>query len=95
MWGEYIGQTVNGVLPNIYGQIDFLKSASNSSAGRNGAFSNSYTKSGANYGGGTSNYSSFVLDFNASLSNGIYGNGWFNGERVIPASVGMLYAIKY
>jgi len=70
--------------------VDFLKSATNSVASHTGVFSGSYTKSGAQYTG-TSNYSSFVLNFNAANSSDAY----WNDRKVLAAGVNMYWIIKY
>ncbi len=85
---QNVGQSTNGGLPNITGAFSIggdFESAS-------GAFSGSSTGfRGAENTGSDGGY----VNFNASLSNGMYGNSWYNGTRVVPASVFMTYCIKY
>lgn len=91
MTGEYVGKSTNGVLPNITGSLFGAKGGSNpSGTGAIAVYPQSYE---GTYGSGGGQY--YNWDFNASRSNSMYGNGWFNGEKVIPASVGMTYCIKY
>ena len=89
MSGSYIGKTSDGVLPNITGSIGSAESHN----GVSGAFYNGSNRSGlfhrANQG------TAADINFSASRSSSIYGSGWFDGTRVVPASVGMNYCIKY
>ena len=91
MLGSYVGQSSNGCLPNITGSLTGAKGASNpSGTGAIAVYGRSYE---GTYGSGGGQYYSW--DFNAARSNSMYGSGWFDGERVVPASVGMTYCIKY
>lgn len=90
MRGVYIGQTSNGVLPNITGTfyIDVYGGGQPT-----GAFTRD-----SNYN--VPNHQNWAAEgwrmvFDASRSNSMYGNGWFDGTRVVPSSVGMSYCIKY
>lgn len=99
MQGSYIGQTSNGVLPNITGTSDATAAGYNdyviSWINSAGAFYGvSYTTSHG-VGGGGSHGSTMRLGFDANRSNSMYGGGWFDGTRVVPSSVGMNYCIKY
>ena len=91
MLGSYVGQSSNGVLPNITGSLYGAKGGSNpSGTGAIAVYGQNYE---GTYGSGGGQYYSW--DFNAARSNSMYGNGWFDGARVIPSSVGMTYCIKY
>jgi microcystin-dependent protein len=94
MFGEYIGKSTNGVLPNITGNINGISEEFAQMGTASGAFrkENNITQNTPTFSG---DGNSGVISFNASRSNSIYGNGWFGGERVVPASVGMTYCIKY
>ena len=95
MADEYMGQTTNGVLPNITGSIN---APSNTVDGQG------IGVSGAFYGTGSTSTPWYYANthtgiqlagFNAARSSTIYGHGWYSGERVVPASVGMKFVIKY
>lgn len=90
MSGDYVGQSTNGTLPNITGSI---AGAGGGNYSASGAFTSSPSNSQG--WGNASGTNSFNFSFNASRSSSIYGYGWFGGEKVIPASVGMTYCIKY
>lgn len=90
MAGDYVGQSTEGVLPNITGQ--FATSGTNQSG--SGAIWYTQVSTGAQGWSGTG-ASNGQWDFNANRSNSMYGSGWFEGRKVVPASVGMSYCIKY
>ena len=94
MDGNYVGQTTNGVLPNITGNLNGISEEFAQMGTASGAFrkENNITQNSPTFSG---NGNSGVVSFNASRSNSMYGNGWFSGERVVPSSVGMTYCIKY
>ena len=77
-------------MPNITGTVNFLKGAANYSSSRDGVFAGSYTTSGGSYTA-TSNYSSFILNFNAANSSDAY----WNNRTVLAAGVNMNWIIKY
>lgn len=81
MDGQYIGQKQKGCLPD-----------------------HRHTVSAYNHwnGGGTSYFyqedGNVLVTLNttyASASNSMYGNGWFSGDRVVPASLGVPFIIRY
>jgi hypothetical protein len=88
MWGEFIGQTTDGTLPNITGTAGIYWTQAEAT----GAFfvDTVHKNSEKNDPHGHNN-----LGFDASRSSSLYGNGWYSGARVIPASVGMNYCVKY
>lgn len=88
MTGEYIGKSTNGVLPNITGYI-----APNSNVTYGGAFYYDGNESSNGYGSHVSSHAK--IGFDASRSSSIYGNGWYDGTKVIPAGSGVSYIIKY
>lgn len=96
MDGSYVGKSTNGVLPNItgafgvYGQVSVI-------CNTEGAFyfNNDRNSGGTDSGWGSGSNNRGLGRFNASRSSSIYGSGWFDGTRVVPASVGMTYCIKY
>lgn len=91
MVSSYVGQSSNGVLPNITGSFYGGKGASNPNAtGAIAVYKQSYE---GIYGSGGGQY--YNWDIDASRSSYIYGGGWYDGTRVVPASVGMTYCIKY
>lgn len=90
MPSNYVGQSTEGVLPNITGQ--FATSGTNQSG--SGAIWYTQASTGAQGWSGTG-ASNGRWDFNANRSNSMYGGGWFEGRKVVPASVGMTYCIKY
>ena len=105
MQGSYIGQTSNGVLPNItgdFGSVTYLtkyntndpRMYANGAMGivDRAALNNEYSHVTSSQG---SNRKVFGYTLNAGRSNSIYAGGWFDGTRVVPASVGMNYCIKY
>ena len=105
MQGSYIGQSTNGVLPNIkgdFGSVTYLakyntndpQMYANGAMGivDRAALNNEYSHVTSSQG---SNRKVFGYTLNASRSSSIYGGGWFDGARVVPASVGMNYCIKY
>lgn len=106
MDGDYVGKTTIGALPNItgfFGSTVFCSAynTSNPSMFGNGAFSlqdraslyNEYGHIAQSQG---ANKPAYGYEFNAARSSAIYSsNTWYNGTRVIPASVGMNYCIKY
>lgn len=80
-------------MPNITGYLALhVRTKVNGSA--SGAFfidSSGNAYSGSYWEGGQGN-----LGLDASRCSSIYNNnGWFDGQRVIPSSVGMPYVIKY
>ena len=90
MDSSYVGQSTNGVLPNITGECG---------AGGRGIITTAsgcfqITEKKGTVSTNTPNERGNII-FNASLSNSMYGNGWFDGTRVVPSSVGMTYCIKY
>ena len=99
MQGSYIGQTSNGVLPNITGSFY------NAFGGLIVGFGDQTVKSGAFYTTSLGTYkvmknsdgnaAAYAMNFSANRSNSMYGNGWYSGGRVVPSSVGMNYYIKY
>lgn len=92
MLGSYIGQTSNGVLPNITGKLaNYAIQGINAS----GAFTAVDTTSSSAYDSSNHSRQASNASFDASRSNSIYGGGWFDGTRVVPSSVGMNYCIKY
>lgn len=91
MSGEYIGQSQNGCLPNITGSIGTAESHNAVS----GAFYDGTTSGGLYHRANSDGKVVQTIDFNASRSNSIYGNGWFDGTKVIPAGTGVSYIIKY
>lgn len=102
MDSSYIGQSTDGVLPNITGTWH-APSVSGSARppvlnnGTGAVYTNDGTYIESDYAvSSTNSYRSYHQQgFDASRSSSIYGNGWFNGTRVVPASVGMTYCIKY
>ena len=99
MTGEYIGKSTNGVLPNITGGIDAGYSGNSNFLGlfNNGsgcfAVSGNYNQRYPSPLSGGVNYTG--MSFDASRSSSIYGNGWYDGKKVIPAGSGVSYIIKY
>ena len=91
---ENFGKTVQPGLPNIIGDIDVSIASFHDGVkevASSGAFVNSgntYTDAKTN-ANGTGSY--FMLNFNASQSNSIYGNS----NTVQPFSVFTYYCIKY
>jgi microcystin-dependent protein len=105
MDGQYVGQSTNGVLPNItgdFGSVTYLtkyntndpQMYANGAMGivDRAALNNEYSHVTSSQG---SNRKVFGYTLNAGRSNSIYAGGWFDGTRVVPASVGMTYYIKY
>lgn len=96
MTGEYIGKSTNGVLPNITGS--FGNGAEYRNPGNltnaTGAFSSLGTAYGRDSDGGGSGRA-YGLSFDASRCSSIYGHGWYDGTKVIPAGSGVSYIIKY
>ena len=83
--GSYIGQTSNGVLPNITGSAGVYSLQRNASSTQSGAL---YNTGATYYGYGSStNNTGLTVNIDASRSSSIYGAGWFDGTRVVPASV--------
>lgn len=96
MAGKYIGKTTQGVLPNIKGSVNNVQGAVmtiDSNYGK--CFNESYISSGWTYYNAANPGNRVNINFNAGLHNNIYGRGWYDGGRVVPASVGMMYIIKY
>lgn len=93
MPSDYIGQTTEGVLPNITGTWQDYDN-NNGWSEPWGAFKVESTTSAGEIG---SDYGFYrrLISFDANRSNPMYGSGWFDGSKVIPASVGMTYCIKY
>lgn len=92
MTSEYIGQSSNGVLPNITGKLaNYAIQGTDAS----GAFAAVDTVSSSAYDSSNHSRQASNASFDASRSNSIYGNGWYSGARVVPASIGMTYCIKY
>lgn len=90
MTGSYIGQNTNGVLPNITGRLG-MNIGYYSPSGSFYVITDAINIPVATYEG----RSIYDTGFNASRSSPIYGQGWFDGTKVVPASVGMYYIIKY
>jgi hypothetical protein len=93
MVGEFIGKNTSGVLPNIEGGLGSAGAGAFQTRQSNGAF-----RSDDSYGyyiQGKAGDGSATFSFKASWSNLIYGHGWYDGDRVVPASVGMMFVIKY
>lgn len=100
MTGEYIGKITPGVLPNITGYTSLSSNGSNDYLGGfvmtgGSLYGTSEVSSGHGQGGGGNHANGKRLRINASRSSSIYGNGWYDGDRVVPASVGTLFVIKY
>ena len=91
---SYIGQITRGVLPNIKGNIGIKNQGGAGFTDHTGAFYASFTAKYATVTGSSTEATGNAA-FDAGRSSSVYGNGWFNGERVVPASVGMTYCIKY
>lgn len=88
MDGNYVGQSTNGVLPNILGILGVIDT--------NNVASGAFYVDGTASGNSSSPFGTHHLfKFNAGRYNPMYGGGWFDGERVVPSSVGMTYYIKY
>lgn len=101
MLNSYIGQSTKGAAPQIEGAFDFINwnpanltvTGSFEKDGCSQGISGGLNTGGCWGGGwGTNN-----RKFKASNSSNLYDNAltWFSGERIIPASVGMYYIIKY
>lgn len=90
MDSSYVGHVTNGVLPNILGEF-YTRSVANPS----GAFRYEASTASNPAGSGSAATDVARVSFNAARYSSIYGNGWYEGTRVIPASVGMTYCIKY
>lgn len=102
MIGDYIGKSTEGVLPNITGK--FMIGATNNTndytggiLGTEGAFSSDWSASNHSLGGGSGYTTNRRAIFDASRSSALYNGaaGWYGGAKVIPASTGMTYCIKY
>lgn len=100
MSGGYIGKTTPGVLPNITGYTSLSSNGSNNYLGGfvmtgGSLYGTSEVSSGSGQGGGGNHTNGKRLRIDASRSSSIYGFGWFDGDRVVPASIGALFVIKY
>ena len=97
MLGSYVGQTSNGVLPQLYGRVSAARQKYDEVGDfQEGVFSQSYVESqNAGFYSGRNNTGKRYIIFNANNYNSIYGSGWFDGERVVPASIGMNYCMRY
>lgn len=102
MAGDYVGKSTEGVLPNITGK--FMIGATNNTndytggiLGTEGAFSSDWSASNNSLGGGSGYSTNRRAIFDASRSSALYNGaaGWYGGAKVVPASVGMNYCIKY
>ena len=100
---QNVGQSTNGGLPNItanfvQGNYGYQSQATIDQY-ISGAVRYTY-KSGSQglYSGGEGSggqSTAMPATFDASRSNSMYGNSWYDGTRVVPASVFMTYCIKY
>jgi hypothetical protein len=93
MSGEYIGKSTQGTLPNISLQFD-----AESTVGYNTLGGMMQSKTQLDYyglDGGNRGMSVFRYSGSANHQNSIYGSGWYNGTKVIPAGSGVSYIIKY
>lgn len=102
MDASYVGQSTNGVLPNITATWHTVSASGTARQpvvynGTGAVYTNDSTYIESSYAlSATNSYRCYhEQGFNASRSNSMYGNGWFSGERVVPSSVGMTYCIKY
>lgn len=100
MTGEYIGETTPGVLPNITGYTSLSSNGSSNYLGGfvmtgGSLYGTSEVSSSSGQGGGKNHTNGKRLRIDASRSSSIYGSGWFNGDRVVPASIGLAFIIKY
>ena len=95
MTAEYIGQSSNGVLPNITGRWEDYTN-SNSFTDPTGAFWATSTTARGGIGSGY-NFYSRTISFGADRSSTLYDSAskWYSGSRVIPSSLSMNYCIKY
>lgn len=96
MGGTYRGQVTNGIIPNITGTGTLRDMFTQQFAGT-GAFYNTNNTATANYAGAMQMTRAYIVfGFDASRSSSVYNNNsWFDGQRVVPSSVGMSYVIKY
>lgn len=90
--GTNVGEYVEAGLPNITGNITYLKSVSNNDLTKewDGAFKWTTYSTGSNLPTTTTSPNTYDLEFDASKSNAIYGNS----DTVQPPSVVLLYIIK-
>ena len=102
MTGDYIGKSTEGVLPNITGKFmigatDNTNDYTGGILGTEGAFSSDWSASNHSLGGGSGYSTNRRAIFDASRSSALYNGaaGWYGGAKVVPASVGMNYCIKY
>ena len=92
MDGAYVGQSTKGVLPNI---TAYWGSTIAQDQSYGGAVVQDTPYNTAWWYGATAVPRGARFSFDAQRVNAIYGSGWFDGTKVIPASVGMTYCIKY
>ena len=94
--GEYIGKDTSGVLPNITGAFSSSVDSNALVSSLSGAFygTTNWIWCIGTQGTYQGNYINPVY-FSAHNSNSMYGSGWFDGDRVVPASIGMMFSIKY
>lgn len=90
--GINVGEYVEAGLPNITGDVRYLKSVSNTDLTKewDGAFKWITYSTGSNLPTTTTSPNTYDLEFDASKSNPIYGNS----NTVQPPSVVLLYIIK-
>ena len=90
---EHIGQTKDGVLPNITGEFNTRGAYSASAA--YGAFNINVSLNDADQEYGGSAWRG-TYQFSASRCSSLYNNNdWYNGTKVIPSCIAMYYIIKY
>lgn len=88
-----VGTEKEAGLPNIEGNITYLKSVANKDLTKewDGAFKWTAYSTGSNLPTTTSSPNTYDIEFDASKSNAIYGNS----DTVQPPSIVMNYIIKY
>ena len=91
MLGEYIGQYSSGVLPKPVITISAVVRQGTTEMSKD--YGNTGNRIVTNTGAATTTITS-LTSATVSTAN-MYCNGWFDGDRVVPASVGMMFVVKY
>jgi hypothetical protein len=91
---EYMGQTKNGILPNITGNIRPTVENTNNAYSDGAFYHGNQSVSSVTATWQARNTALFT--FNASRCSSLYNNGdWYGGGKVIPSCIAMYYIIKY
>ena len=93
---EYVGQYCPGVLPDIQGSLTPILVFGDTTDAKGCFKSSENPMVNMRTGSEIASFGGASIKLKASDYNSIYSQyNWFSGERVIPASLGVKYIVKY